>query len=223
MKLILHPLTERRETDMLKRSLLLTLFALAFVLLAPPASAQTPPVCTGAPILTGTIGSQSSSSPSAELINSIQKHVTQSYSWTVSSNFGSATISFGAASGVQILTGSACFTAYGQASPGTGDCVGTGWTGAPVTKVFLAQTTDAAGIPITRVMLNNVKAFELYGLGVSGSISATAQTFSEGIARIRQDTGSNSRLYFEGWHLVNGVYTWKSVPARFFTDCGYVT
>lgn len=177
--------------------------------------------CTGAPVMTGSIGSQSATASGVEFIGSIQKHATQPQAWTVGSNFGSATIGFGAPSGVQILTGTSCFTALGESPPGTGDCPSTGWSASRLYSVLMPVTYDASAIPITRVMINGTKVFELYGVAAVGSISSTTQQFFSGVARIRQDTGSNSHLYFEGWNKVNEVFSWKSVPVRFTSPCGW--
>lgn len=189
-------------------------------------AAAVPPPCTGPAVMTGAIGTKSVVAHSIEYITSIQKHPTLAYALTVSTNFGSTTVSFGAGSGVEILTGAACFTAYGEYPPGTGDCPSVGYTagfGQRITSVGMPLTFDANGVAVTRVMINGTKVFEFRGVSALGSFNTGTQQFFDGVARIRQDTGANSRLYFEGWNLVNGVFSWKSIGTRFVNDCGSIS
>lgn len=208
------------------KTLFALLASLALAVSVSRPAAAVPPPCTGAPVMTGSIGTKSAAAPNAEYITAIQKHPSIAYALTVSSNFGSTTVSFGSGAGIEILTGSDCFTSLGEYPAGTGDCPSVGYTGGAgqrITSVNMPLTFDGAGIPVTRVIINGTKVFELYGVSALGSFNTGTQQYFDGVARIRQDTGANSRLYFEGWNKVNNVWSWKSVGARFSNSCGSIS
>ena len=177
--------------------------------------AQTPVTCSGPPIATGTVGTHSASAPSPEYVNNFGYWPGENYSFKVGTNFSASNkLSFGAASDARILLGGNCVTSGGACS--------SAYVGNRITTILmqnLLTTYGGQSTFITKMFLNGVKAAEFVGVSANSSISTSTQTFSDGIAVIRQDTGSNSRFLVEGWN--NGV--WKSVPWKVVSPvCGSV-
>jgi hypothetical protein len=202
------------------KKLLLFLVLVVSTALAVPALAQPvpAPVCSGPPIATGTAGAKNSAPPNATYITSF-------YPWSASERYSikvwrddgtprSYKLSFGADSGIVLLQGSDCFTIDGAAC--------SAFTGDRITQLHMGFTQAPDGTPVSRIIANGVKVGELYGAAPLGAFNTGTVTFSDGLARIRQDTGANSRFYFEGWDVVGGVATWKSINTRFFGLCSSI-
>lgn len=189
---------------------LVTLLTLAVVMITGSASALTY-TCTGAPVVTGTAGSKSASAPNAEYLTYGLPWAGEDYSFGAYTNYGGpAKLSFGAASGAQILTGGQCFTS------GT-PCAVTPVT-PPWTNVTMSTTSDANAVSISRLVINGTKVMEIFGLAAVGSIQLGQQF--DAVARIRQDTGANSIFFIEGYY--NSV--WKSVRVRMVSNqCGSIS
>lgn len=194
------------------------LLTLLVTLFAHPASAYY--TCTGPAVATGTIGVKAGP-PSPQYVQLLQAWngpPAESYSLGAINNYGSLfKLSFGAASGAVARFGAAC--TIGGLPCGGWPTVGQAWK---IDTFFVTEVIPGGSqsVAISRWTVDGVKVMELYGLGALTSMQNT-QTFSGQVSVIRQDTGSNSSFYFEGWNTVAGVTTWKSVKAKFVSNqCG---
>src|SRR6185369_15472100 len=173
--------------------------------------------CSGPPIATGTVGVKAGP-PDPQYVTQIlpwSGPPAESYSLGAFTNFGGPTkLSFGAASGAVAHFGADCVL-------GGLPCVA--WpTNDQTWRIDTQFVTEAIpggtqSVAISRWTVSGVKVMELYGLGALTGLQST-QTFSGQLSVIRQDTGSNSSFWFEGWNTVNGVTTWKSVKAKFLSN-----
>ena len=176
--------------------------------------------CTGPAVVTGTVGLKAGP-PNPQYVTNILPWggpPAESYSIGAFTNFGGPVkISFGAPSGAIARFGSAC-TLNGLPCS-TFPTLTQRWA---IITSFISESTPTGvqSVAVSKWMVSDVKVMELYGLGALTGLQST-QTFSDGVSVIRQDTGANSSLWFEGWNTVNGVTTWKSVKARFVSNqCG---
>ena len=165
-------------------------------------------LCSGPPIATGSVGT----SGTHYFLTSVTPWVgppAEAYSAFVSTSKGPITgkISWGSTSDTTFRT-SGC-TGF------DGACAG--WPAAKITTLRLFSGVDNSGNYFTSFWANGSKAAELGGAMASTSLQNT-RTFSDGLSRIRQDTGANSRFYFEGWDA--GV--WTSWSAKFINSCGSI-
>jgi len=164
-------------------------------------------LCSGPPVATGTVGT-ASASPYITTIAPWIGPPAEVYSANVSTSaLTNGKISWGSLSDTSFrTTGCAGFD---------GACVA--WPATPDTKLRIFNGTNDDGALFTSFYVNGVKVAELLGANANTSLQNT-KTYSGGLTRIRQDTGSNSRFYFEGWN--NGVFIRWS--ARFFNSCGSI-
>jgi hypothetical protein len=203
----------------MKKKLLPFLMVLLATLVALPSFAQTY-TCSGPPILTGNAGVVTGPPSSSVYIAGATPWSgppAKPYSMAVITSAATVTeVSFAAQSGaIYRITG--CTSGpSGCSTPPAGR----------ITSLKLETRFDYDPahtlVATTSVIVNGTKAAEVFGLGNIGSLQNT-QTWSDGVSFIHQDTGSNSRVYFEGWNTVSGVTTWKSVAAKFFSNtCGSI-
>ena len=157
-------------------------------------------VCSSAPICTGTVGSAIKRSTNYFIMSPVPG---EPYSAQVSTPNGSGQVHWGSTSDIAFRT--------------TG-CAGTpcaAWPTGAVTLLKLENINGSGAPDGVRIIVNGVKVAELTNCANSSSLQSPT-TFSGGLMRIRQDTGLNSVLYFEGYDA--GV--WKSRTGRFSNACG---
>ncbi len=188
------------------------LMLLAATLLALPAAAV---LCTNKPVITGNVGYHAPSPPNNPYIDNVSAGAFYDQVQFHKSDGSTGPIEFGPDQVVHF--GSACVIGSGCSS----------FASTRITTVaIISSVTGPPGATYTSAFyLNNVRAFEVQGLNVLNPSTwgpGFGQQFSDGISVVRQDTGTNSRMYFEGWHTpASGVPYWKSVVAVFRNDCGY--
>jgi len=201
------------------KKLLPFLMVLLATLLALPALAQTY-TCSGPPVVTGTVGAVVGP-PNPTYVSGattwVNKFGPENYSMDVwLSNATHSKISFGAASGAIFRTTGCTSGPSGCSTPPAGRIT--------TLKIETRFGYDPAGtyVATSSILINGTKAAEVFGLGALTSLQNTV-AFSDGVSRIREDTGANSRVYFEGWDTVSGVTSWKSTAARFVSNtCGSI-
>lgn len=202
----------------MKKKLLSLFLLLAVTLLTLPAAAYY--TCSGPPIATGTVGTMSGAAPNPQYITTFNLWSgppAEAFSSAVMTNFGGPSkISWAAQSGAITRFGASC-TLNGAA------CVawptGTRATTWSISTSFVQESTPGGlqSVSISKWTINGLKVMELYGVGALVSPG----TFTDGVSRIRQDTGANSSFFFEGWNTVSGVTTWKSQKVKFVSNqCG---
>ncbi len=165
-------------------------------------------LCTGGgpPIATGTVGTMSTT-PTLRAFSPWAGPPAEPYSAKVNTSARtSGKISWGAESGLVYKT-TGCTGFDGPCGE---------WFGVPITSLNLQSWNDL-GVMWVSFVVNGVKVAELVGANANTSLQNT-KMYSGGVTRIRQDTGSNSRFYFEGWNA--GV--WTSWSAKFFNNCGSI-
>ncbi len=164
-------------------------------------------LCSGPPIATGTVGT-TSSPPYISTVLPWPGPPAEAYSVKVfQSNGGSGKASWGSLSGTTYrVAGCIGFD---------GPCVVP--PSGPITTLRLFNGTTADNTMFVSFYINGVKASELDGANVATSLQNT-KPFSGGITRIRQDTGANSRFFFEGPNAGG----WASWAAKFFNSCGSI-
>jgi len=204
---------------MKKKLLSLLVLTLVTVFTLPAAAYYT---CSGPPIATGTVGTMSGAAPNPQYITTFNLWSgppAESFSTAVMTNFGGpAKLSWAAQSGAVVRLGTACTIGGLSCSAWPAGRLTT-WR---IDTQFLQESTPGGlqSVAISRWTVNGLKVMELYGLGALTGLQSTA-TFSDGVSRIRQNTGADSSFWFEGWNTVNGVTTWKSVKAKFVSNqCG---
>ncbi len=185
------------------------LMLLVVTLLALPAAAV---LCTNKPIITGNVGYHAPSPPNNPYIDNVSAGAFYDQVQFHKSDGSTGPIEFGPDQVVHF--GAAC-TSGCETIPS-----------ARITRVnFFSSISGPPGAThSTRFYFNGVRVFEVQGLEAITSWGAgIGQSFSDGVSVIRQDTGSNSQMYFEGWHTTAaGVTYWKSAAAVFRNDCGYI-
>jgi hypothetical protein len=164
-------------------------------------------LCSGPPIATGTVGAMVTT-PYISTVLPWTGPPAEAYSAKVFlSTGGTGKVSWGAPSGTTYrVAGCVGFD---------GPCVVP--PAGPITTLKLFSGTNDDGTLFVSFYINGSKASELVGANAATSLQNT-KTYSSGIARIRQDTGANSRFYFEGYNA--GV--WTSWSAKFFNSCGSI-
>lgn len=160
-------------------------------------------ICTGPAVCTGSVGSAIKIKGADYFV--MAPYPGEAYSAQVSTPNGSGKISWGAASGFVFRT-SGCSNA---------PCVA--WPSGSITSLKLHNASVNVS-PYVEFIVNGVKAAELTGATNASSLQNT-QPFSGSLRRVHQDTGANSRFYFEGYDA--GV--WKSWAGFFVADpCGAI-
>lgn len=158
-------------------------------------------VCTGAPVATGSVGS---SVPVRGNYFTMAPNPGVPHSALVATANGSGSVSWGSTSDLVFRT------------TGCTDVPCVAWPSGSITTLKL-QNAPLSSPPYVGFYVNGVKAAELTGATNVSSLQNTLP-FSGGLYRIRQDTGSNSRFYFEGYDA--GV--WTSRTGRFVNACGSI-